>query len=61
MTGFSAISKLAITDGNGARTMFITSTVSSPDFGVSIQAQDGGLLFLQPNNQVGFSVAACAE
>jgi len=44
-------------DGNGARTMFITSTISSPDFAVSIQAQDGGLLFLQPNNAVGFSVA----
>lgn len=42
---------------DGARTMFVTSLITDEDYKVSIQAQDGGLLFLQPNDEVGFSVS----
>lgn len=43
-------------DDNGARAFFVTSTISDPDYRSSIQAQDGGLLFMQPNDTIGFSV-----
>lgn len=48
-------------DGNGERTFFVTSTISDADFKSSIQAQDGAILFIQPNDTVGFSVSTVAS
>ena len=55
------LSWYAVGGGDGERTMFITSTVTDADYKVSIQAQDGGFLFIQPNDQTGFCVATAAN
>lgn len=48
-------------DGNGERTFFVTSTISDADFKSSIQAQDGAILFIQPNDTVGFAISTVAS
>lgn len=47
-------------DGDGIRTLFITSTIADGDNAVSIQAQDGGLLFLQPDGNIGLAISTVA-
>jgi hypothetical protein len=44
-------------DGDGAATMTITSAVTNPAKYVSMQAHDGGWLFIQPSGHVGFTVS----
>ncbi|MFA9204833.1 MAG: beta strand repeat-containing protein [Bacteroidia bacterium] len=48
-------------NGTGERTAYITSTVTNPDNSASIQAQDGGWLFVQPDGQASFSVRTIAD
>ena len=47
-------------DNNGARAFFITSTIADADNAVSVQAQDGGLLFLQPDGNIGLAISTVA-
>lgn len=48
-------------DGNGERTFFVTSTIDDATNRSSIQAQDGAILFIQPNDVVGFAVSTVAS
>lgn len=47
--------------GNGERTFLVTSTITEAAKRASIQAQDGGVLFLGPDDTVGFSVSTVAN
>lgn len=50
------VSWYAPSSNTGALSAFITSTIANSSNKVSIQAQDGGWLFIQPNDTIGFSV-----
>lgn len=47
--------------GDGERVAFITSTIDDPANVVSLQAQDGGWLFLQPDDNIGFVIPTVAD
>jgi len=55
------VSWYAVGDGDGERTFFVTSTITDADYRSSIQAQDGAILFIQPNDKTGFSVSTVAN
>jgi hypothetical protein len=55
------VSWYAVGGGDGERTMFIASTIASAANAVSIQAQDGGILFIQPNGNIGMAVSTVAD
>jgi hypothetical protein len=55
------VSWYAAGTGNGERTFFVTSTVTDDLYKTSVQAQDGGLVFLQPTDKIGVSFATVAN
>jgi hypothetical protein len=48
-------------DGIGEGTFFLTSTVTAEAYRSSIQAQNGGLLFIQPNDKIGVEISTVPD